>query len=87
MWTMQILGCVSVLLIKDKSQILWYPLSVINWTEEKKIEQKKQFRGRDINNLTDELGLCDDGTILSNKDKLLKICKLLCVEAKVTYKF
>ena len=33
-------------------------------------------------NLTDELDLCDDGTILSNKDKLLKICKLLCVEAK-----
>ena len=33
-------------------------------------------------NLTDELDLCDDGNILSNKDKLLKIGKLLWVETK-----
>ena len=32
--------------------------------------------------LTDELDLCDDGNILSNKDNLLKIGKLLGVEAK-----
>ena len=34
-------------------------------------------------NLTDELDLCDDGNILSNKDKLLKIGKLLGVETKI----
>ena len=33
-------------------------------------------------NLTDELVLCDDGDILSNKDKWLKMGKLLGVEAK-----
>ena len=33
-------------------------------------------------NLTDELYLCDDGHILSNKDRLIKIGKLLGVEAK-----
>ena len=32
--------------------------------------------------LTDELDLCDDGNILSNKEKLLKIGDLLRVEAK-----
>ena len=26
--------------------------------------------------------ICDDGSVLSNKDKLLKICKLIEVEAK-----
>ena len=33
-------------------------------------------------NLTDELDLCDDGNILSNKENLLKIGKLLGVEAR-----
>ena len=33
-------------------------------------------------NLTDELDLCEDGNILSNKYKLLKIGKLIGVEAK-----
>ena len=33
-------------------------------------------------NLTDELDLCYNGNILSNKDKLLKIVMLLEVEAK-----
>ena len=33
-------------------------------------------------NLTDELYLCDDGNVLSNKDKLLEIGKLLWVETK-----
>ena len=33
-------------------------------------------------NLTDELNLCGDRNILSNKDKLLKIGKLLGVEDK-----
>ena len=33
-------------------------------------------------NLTDYLDLCDDGDILSNKDKLLEICKLFGVEYK-----
>ena len=33
-------------------------------------------------NLIDELDLCDDVNILSNKDNLLKIGKLLGVEAK-----
>ena len=32
--------------------------------------------------LVNELGLCDDGSILSNKEKLLKIGKFLGVEAK-----
>ena len=32
--------------------------------------------------MTDELNLCYDGNVLSNKDKLLEICKLLGVEAK-----
>ena len=32
--------------------------------------------------MKDELDLCDDGNVLSNKDKLLKIGKLLGVEAK-----
>ena len=40
------------------------------------------YRGRDRMNLTDELDLCDDGDILSDKDNLLKIGKLLEVEAK-----
>ena len=31
-------------------------------------------------NPIDELDLCDDGNVLSNKDKLLKIGKLLGVE-------
>ena len=33
-------------------------------------------------NLPDGLDLCDDGNIFSNKDKLLKIGKLIGVEAK-----
>ena len=33
-------------------------------------------------NPTDELDLCDDGDILSNKDRLTKISKLLGVESK-----
>ena len=32
--------------------------------------------------LIDELNLCDDGNILSNKEKLLKIGNFLGVEAK-----
>ena len=32
--------------------------------------------------LTDELDLCDDGNILSKKEKLLKIGKFIGVEAK-----
>ena len=36
--------------------------------------------------LTDELDLCDDGNILSNKEKLLKIGKLIGVEAKTCNK-
>ena len=40
------------------------------------------YPGRDRMNLTYELALCNDGTILSNKDNLLKIGKLLGVEAK-----
>ena len=33
-------------------------------------------------NLTDELYLCDNGNVLSNKDKLLEIGRLLGVEAQ-----
>ena len=40
------------------------------------------YCGRDRITLTDELDLCDDGNITSNKDKLLKIGKLLGVESK-----
>ena len=36
--------------------------------------------------LTDELDLCDDGNILSNKEKLLKISNSLVVEAKTCNK-
>ena len=53
------------------------------------IEQKKRkknrkqiLRGRDRMSLEDDFDLCDDGNVLSNKDKLLKIGKLLGVEAK-----
>ena len=35
------------------------------------------YRGRDRMNLADELDLCDDEEILSNREKLLKIGKLL----------
>ena len=37
-------------------------------------------------NLTDEFDLCDDSNILSNKNKFLKISKLLGVEAKTCNK-
>ena len=40
------------------------------------------YIGRDRMNLTDELDLCDDGNILSNKDKLLKMIEFLGVESK-----
>ena len=53
------------------------------------MEQKKRklnrttiYRGGDRMNLTDELDLCDDGHVLSNKDRLHEIDKLLGVEAK-----
>ena len=36
---------------------------------------------RDRMNLTDELILCHDVNILSNRNKLLKVCKLLGFEA------
>ena len=41
------------------------------------------YHGINRINLKDELDLCDDGSILSNKDKLLKIRKLLGVESKI----
>ena len=40
------------------------------------------YLGIDRMNLKDELDLCGDGNILSSKDNLLKIGKLLGVEAK-----
>ena len=40
------------------------------------------YRGIDIMNLAYEQDLCGDGNILSNKNNLLKIGKLLGVEAK-----
>ena len=53
-------------------------------SEQKKIILNKTtiYYGRDRLSLIDELDLCDDGNILSNKDNLLKIGKLLGVEAK-----
>ena len=42
----------------------------------------KIYHGRDRMNLTCELDLCEDENILSNKDNLLNIGKLLRVEAK-----
>ena len=42
----------------------------------------KIYRGIYRTNLSDELDICGDGNILSNKDNLLKIGKLLGVEAK-----
>ena len=42
-----------------------------------KLKRTTIYSGKDRMNLTDEMDLCDDGNILSNKDKLLKICKLL----------
>ena len=47
------------------------------------MNRTKIYRGRDILNLTDELDLCDDRNILSNKDNLLEIGKLLGVEAQI----
>ena len=47
-----------------------------------KLNRTKIYHGRDIMNLTYELYLCDNGNVLSNKDKLLEIGKLLGVEAK-----
>ena len=54
-----------------------------------KIEHKKRkfnrttiYRGRDKLSLTDELKLCDDVNVLSNKENLLKVGKLLGVESK-----
>ena len=43
----------------------------------------KIYHGRDRMNLKDELDLCDDGTFLSNKDKLLDIGKLLGLNPKL----
>ena len=40
------------------------------------------YHGIDRMKLTDELDLCGDRNILSNKDNFLKIGKLLGVEAK-----
>ena len=83
MWSMQILQCTSILSIKDKLQTLRYPHSIKNVTEKKKIcLQNNIYCGRDRITLTDELDLCDDGNITSNKDKLLKIGNLLGVESK-----
>ena len=42
----------------------------------------KIYRGIDRMKLTDELDLCGDGNILSNKDNFLNIFNLLGVEAK-----
>ena len=42
----------------------------------------KIYGGINIINLTDEYDLCDDGNILSNNDRLLKIGNLPRVEAK-----
>ena len=82
MWSMQIMQRTSILSIKDKPQTLCYPHLIRNWTEENKMNRTTIYRGRDRMNLADELDLCDDGNILSNKDKLLRIGKFLGVEAK-----
>ena len=43
MWIMQILRRTSIFPIKDKSQTLWYPHSIINLTEESQIEQNNNL--------------------------------------------
>ena len=50
--------------------------------KKRKFNRTTIYRGRDRTNLTDELDLCDNGNILSNKDKLFKFGKLLIVESK-----
>ena len=49
--------------------------------KKRKLNRKTIYRGRDRIEMTDELYLCDDENILSNKDKLLTTGKLLGVEA------
>ena len=47
-----------------------------------KLTMTKTYCGIDRMNLKDELGICDDGNILSSKANLLKIGKLLGVKSK-----
>ena len=47
----------------------------------------KIYRGIDRMNLTDELDLCGDVNILSNKNNLLKICELLGLKPKLTMRY
>ena len=50
--------------------------------KKRKLNRTTIYHGRDRMNLTYELDLCDDGNILSNKNNLLEIGKLIWVEAK-----
>ena len=48
----------------------------------RKLSITKMYRRRDILILKDELELCDDGNVLSNKDNILKVGKFLGVESE-----
>ena len=45
------------------------------------------YRGRDRINLTEKLDLCDDGNILSNKDKFFEIGKLRGLNPKLEMRY
>ena len=82
MWCMQILWHTYKLSLKDKSKTLWYPHSVINWTEENKIEQNNNIpwkRQIDPDRWIRVMRWC---IFLSKKENLLKVGKLLVVESK-----
>ena len=57
--------------------------------EQKKIKlnRTKIYSGRDIMIPTDELDLCYDGNILSNKEKLLKIGDFLGLKPKLAMRY
>ena len=68
--------------MKDESQTLQYTHSFRILTEEQKLNKTTIYRGRYRLILTDQLKLCDDGNVLSKKKNLIKVGKLLGVEAK-----
>ena len=82
MWSMQILRYISIFV--NQGQIKNTLVSTFNQKLNKRKEnfnRKTRYHGRYRINMTDELDLCDDENILSNKDKLLTTGKLLGVEA------
>ena len=67
-----------------RSKMSTFGFQIKSESEQNKIKLNMTtiYHGRDILILADELDLCDDGNISSNKENLLEIGKLLGVEAK-----